>query len=363
MIQPKNALNSQKTGDSSGNPLWQDTVSLLKLIQVDYQGTRRQLEQLNLQIAEREALVNQRIQYALLSSRGYQTLRLTANTIDHPISLMGNAVLGEISNPPEVPETAQIEVRCFGRFEVSSVSGQIKHWNSTKAKSVFQYLLIRPWEPAQKDALLEAFWPGDTVQAAGNNLKAAVHSLRISLNELIMNKQNQQIVLFSEGSYRINPEISLTIDVVEFEKLRDRGRRLEKEQRLSEAIKEYEKAENLYRGDYLDDEPYDDWTLLRRETLKDNYLFILSKLANYSLQTCDYENCIYYSQKILGKDASREDAYRNLIRCYLKLSQRNQALRWYQMCCKAIKTELDTTPEKETIELGDSIVNHRIELE
>lgn len=356
-------ISNPGTGDSGGNPLWQDTVNLLKLIQVDYQGTRRQLEQLNLRIAEREALVNQRIQYHLLSSRGYQTLRLTDNPIDNPFCLMGNTVLGKISNPGRIQEPAQIEVRCFGRFEVRSAAGRIEHWNSIKAKSVFQYLLMRPFEPTLKDALLEAFWPGESVQTASNNLKAAVHSLRLSLNEITPEEPNRQIVLFSEGSYRVNPEISLSIDVIEFERLRDNGRRLEKEQSMNEAVREYEKAEDLYRGDYLDDEPYDDWTLLRRETLKDNYLFILSKLANYFLQTRDYENCIHYSQKILAKDSSREDAYRNLIRCYLKLSQRNQALRWYQLCCKAIQSELDTTPEKETVELGESILNHRIERE
>jgi DNA-binding SARP family transcriptional activator len=363
MMQLSNPLNNNKPGNSGGNHLWQDTVNLLKLMQVDYQGARRQLEQMNLHIAEREALVNQRIQYAILSSMGYHSLRLANSTSDSPVCLMGNAVLGEITGPEKVPESDQIEVRCFGRFEVRSASGQIEHWNSIKAKSVLQFLLMRPSEPTLKDTLLEAFWPEDTGQAAGNNLKAAVHSLRLSLNELSADQSNRQMVLFSEGSYRINPEISLLIDVVEFGRLRDKGRLLEKEHRIYEAIKEYEKAECLYRGDYLEDEPYEDWTILRRETLKDNYLFILNKLASHSLQTSDFENCIHYSQKILAKDPSREDAYRNLIRCYLKLSQRNQALRWYNMCWKAIKAELDTTPEKETIDLGESILNHRVERE
>ncbi len=146
----------------------------------------------------------------------------------------------------------------------------------------------------------------------------------------------------------------------EFEKCRVNGRRLEKELRKAEAMREFEKAETLYRGDYLEDELYEEWTLLRRETLKDSYLIILSKLADYCLQMCDYENCIHYSQKILAKDQCREDGYRNLMRCYLKLSQRNRALRWYEICCQTIKAELDAVPEKETMELGENIINHGI---
>jgi DNA-binding SARP family transcriptional activator len=360
MSQPTNMFNSIGPEDSNGTRFWKDTVNLLKLMKVDYQGARQQLEQMNLRIEEKEALVNQRIQQALLSSQGYNTLRLVKYSLGSSICQMGSVVLGGISHPGNFPVSLQIEVRCLGHFEVQSGSKKIVRWPSSKAKSIFQYLLIKSREPTQKDKLIEALWPGCAASAANNNLKAAVHSLRLSLNEISLEKVNQPIVLFSEGSYRLNPDICLSIDVDDFEKYRDNGRRLEKERRIEEAIEEYEKAENLYRGDYLEDELYEDWTLIRRETLKDNYLTILSKLAEYSLMTCDYENCIYYSQKIIAKDHSREDSYRNIIRCHIKMNQRNRALRWYEICCQSLQMELDTTPERETIELGESIMNHEI---
>lgn len=338
------------------NSLWQSAIDLLKLLQIDYRGTRQQLEQVSLRMAEREALVNQHLQYAFISAGSYTPLSLVDYKPGNNINCMGNIILGRMSLPAKIPVPVKIEVRCLGRFEVKSTFGKIERWPSTKAKSIFQYLLIRSHEPTVKDALIEALWPEGSVHAASNSLKAAVHSLRSILNELVSESENQQFIIFSQGGYRINPEIDLWVDVEEFEKCCVTGRRLEKEHKIAEATQEFERAEILYRGDYLEDEPYEEWTLLRRESLKDSYLLVLNKLAAHCLDTGDYENCIHYSQNILSKDHCREDAYRNLIRCYVKLGQRNRALRWYDICRRTINAELDTIPEEETTDLFQKLL-------
>ena len=203
---------------------------------------------------------------------------------------------------------------------------------------------------------MDALWPECSPQASGNNLKIAIHSLRLTLKDLISEKDRPQSILFKQGSYMINPEINLWTDVEAFEECWMAGRRLEKEGKLTEALREFEKAEALYRGDYLEDEAYEEWTMLRREVLKDTYLIILGKLADHSMRTADYESCIHYSQKILARDNCREDSYRRLMYCYTKLGQRNRALRWYKICCQTNKTELDTDPDNETNELYNRIL-------
>jgi DNA-binding SARP family transcriptional activator len=77
----------------------------------------------------------------------------------------------------------------------------------------------------------------------------------------------------------------------------------------------------------------------------------MGKLADRLFDTRDYEESINYCQKIIARDHCREDAYRRLMRCYSRLGNRNRAMRWYEICRKAIQKELDTTPEHTTIEL------------
>jgi DNA-binding SARP family transcriptional activator len=217
-----------------------------------------------------------------------------------------------------------------------------------KAKSVLQYLMTRPRESIVRDMLIEALWPDCEAQAAGNNLKAAVHSLRQSLGCLLNRQDSFPFILSIQGQYRMNPEIELWVDVEEFDKRWMTGRHLEREGNISDAVREFEQAEALYGGDYLEDEPYEEWTLLRREALKDTYLIVLGKLAGHCMETGDFESSIIYCQKILAKDPCREDAYRRLMRCYSRLGHRNRALDWYEICRHTIQAEVDTGPIKTT---------------
>jgi len=338
-------------GDYGNVGQWQDTIHLLRLVQSDYQGTRKQLEHVHHILTEREALVSQRLQYALQVSGGYRTLCLVPCGTSTPVSQIGKAMLGEVALPDILPKSIRLEVYCLGRFEVRSSWKRVKRWQSVKAKSILQYLMTRPMEPIIKDMLMEALWPDCDPHTASNNLKAAMHGLRQTLSNLFYEKESFPCILFLQGSYLVNPEIELWVDVEDFEQHWVAGRRLEKAGKLSEAMHEFELAEALYRGDYLEDEPYEEWTLLRREALKDTYFIILGKLADHSMETADSESCIIYCQKILAKDPCREDAYRWLMRCYSRLGRRNRALRWYEICRRTIQSELDTTPDHETTTL------------
>jgi len=343
-------------GSQGNGSQWQDTIRLLRLVQSDYQGVRAQLDTVSHKLAERETLVRERLHTALLASEGFRPLSLMPHTAASVGSRMGKTILGEPVLSRSIPGLMRLEVRCLGRFDVSSGWQRIERWHSAKSKVVFQYLMSRPRGPVVKDVLMDLIWPECDPQAASNNLKVAMHGLRQTIGGLFHETENVPHVLFLQGSYLTNPDIQLWIDVEEFESHWTMGRRLEKEGKIAEAMHEYEMADKLYRGDYLEDEPYQEWTLLRREALKDTYLIILSKLAGHCMNTGDYEGHILYCQKILAKDPCREDAYRWLMCCYSRLGQRNHALRWYDICRRTIQAELDTSPDQQTNALYHSLL-------
>jgi DNA-binding SARP family transcriptional activator len=346
-----NEIGLNNSNGRVSNEQWQDTLRLLKMMQSDYQGTRNQLDKITRALSEREYQIDQCLQYFSADSHGYNNFCLAGYGTETASNQIGKVRLGQPVYPVAIPKTAQLEVRCLGRFEVRAGSRQIEHWHSVKSKSVLQYLLTKPREPVLKDAIIEILWPECSLQAAANNLKAAIHGLRQSLGSLFSDAENTQSIINVQGSYFVNPEIDIRVDVEEFEKHFTLGRRYEKDGNDSLSRQEFEKAKALYRGDYLEDEPYEEWTILRREALKDTYLFILSKLADYAIEQDDCESCILYCQKILEKDPCREDAYRRLICCYSRLGQKNRALRWYEICRQTIERELDSPPDAQTLDL------------
>jgi len=191
---------------------------------------------------------------------------------------------------------------------------------------------------------MEALWPSCEPSVANNNLRAAVHSLRQTLSLAGGTDDNFAWMLFQDGNYQINPEAALWVDAEHFENHWSVGRQLERDGKIVEAIREYETAEALYVGDYLEDDLYEEWTFMRREALKDTYLTMLGKLADYSMQAGDYEGCIAYCQRILLREACREDAYQRLMRCYNRLGRRDRAIVWYRLYERTVRKELDVEP-------------------
>ena len=124
---------------------------------------------------------------------------------------------------------------------------------------------------------------------------------------------------------------------------------------LDGAYQEFEQAEALYRGDYVEDEPYAEWTFLRRETLRDAYMSVLSMLAQISLEWEDYTGAIIWAQKLLVQDNCNEDAYRLLITSHIGLGQHNRAAHWYGMCARTLGSELGIQPSTSTTALLEKI--------
>jgi len=147
------------------------------------------------------------------------------------------------------------------------------------------------------------------------------------------------------------------VDVEEFEQRYGAGQSLERRGRLAEAMGEYEVAEGLYQGDFLEADLYVDWLIPRREGLKDSYLVILDRLSRYYLEEKRYAACIHLCQKILAKDDCREDAHRCLMRCYSRQGQRHLALRQYHLCAEALARVLDVPPMQQTMALYQQIRN------
>jgi DNA-binding SARP family transcriptional activator len=332
-------------------------IKLLQIVQSDYSKAKRQLEEVYEVFSHRETTVNDQIQTVLRAGGTVTQLsrgREAVQDVDDDV-----ASRQVLAAPPQTlvsGSAVSFRVYCLGRFELYSGQKKVDQWRSLKAKSLLKFLVAHRGRYIPNDVLMEALWPGYPPEAASNNLKVAVYALRqtISYSGLEPGRNNKNgfmLLLFADGRYTLNPEMELRVDVEEFQQRWATGRRLEKEGKYAEAISEYQLAEKLYRGDYLEDDLYEDWTLLQREALKDIYLTILIRLAEDSFRQTDFQGCIAYCQKILAKDSCREDAYRELMRCYSRLGQRHRALRWFELCAQTMKRELGVAPENQTTDL------------
>jgi DNA-binding SARP family transcriptional activator len=268
------------------------------------------------------------------------------------LETLTHATRGEQAEPhggptPPAAEPEQTIVRCFGSFEVQMAGVPIQNWRSGKARAVFEYLVSTRRRPVPRDNLIQAVWPDPDALASATSLKVAVHALRQIFAENRGAAARPAVsVLVQESTYQVVAP-GLWVDVEEFEQCAALGMQLEARGHAEQALVHYERAADLYRGDFLAD-TWDDWVVFRREGLKDQYLTILARVADARLRAGDYERCIELCRLLLEQDSCREDTFRVLMLCHAKLGQRGRVKRWYELCVETLRTTLDAEPEPET---------------
>jgi DNA-binding SARP family transcriptional activator len=220
--------------------------------------------------------------------------------------------------------------------------------------SVFKYLILEHPTPVVKEILMDTFWPDSDVEAARRNLHQAIYALRQTLRG---EQQKFHHIWFRNDCYSLNPDIETWIDFREFEKCIDTGRRLEKAGRLNEAIEQYGTAEGLYHSDFLEEDLYEDWPVIQRQQLFNQYLSLVDKLSEFYFQNRQYAAAVHFCQKILAKDRCYEAAHRRLMQSYLAQELRHLAIRQYQTCIRALREEVGIEPSEETVTLYKHIMS------
>lgn len=239
---------------------------------------------------------------------------------------------------------ATVAVHCLGEFQLSIAGAPVDIWRSARARSLFQFLVSHRAHPVPREVVLEALWPDPEAMPASTSLKVVVHRLRKALNS--MGGRMGIDIQVGEDGYQVLAE-NMWVDVEQFEHEWARGRQLEASGQATAAVVAYASAAQLYRGDFLLDLD-EEWAVLRRERLKDQYLHVLARLSDVALAAGDYDGCIERCQQILEHDHCREDAYRALMISHARLGQRGRVRRWYEVCQQRLRADLDVVPEAET---------------
>jgi DNA-binding SARP family transcriptional activator len=246
-----------------------------------------------------------------------------------------------------IPAGSALQARYFGHFEMFCDGEVVSLGRNGKALAILKYLLAHRARPVSQDHLMGWLWPESNLKKARWSLNSAIHVLRKLLSNCPASVLENYILL-EEGYYRLCPTVRVETDIDEFDVSYEQGRRLEKAHRTEEAAAEYEKAVELYRGDYLVEDLYEDWTMVERERLANAYVDMLGRLAVHYMEAGQYQEAIRACYRLLEKDRCYEDSYRVLMRCYVSLGLRGRALRQYRLCEKILLQEYGTTPSSET---------------
>ncbi len=247
-----------------------------------------------------------------------------------------------------------LAVHLLGPLHVVVDDAPMNDLPSGRLRSLLAYLVTHREPCPPKEMLMELFWPESSPASARNNLNVAVHGLRKAFRAVT----RTPVIVLADRRYRISPDIDVWLDVSEFEGRVDRARGLDRAGDLVAATREYEAAVAVYRGDFLADDPYEDWPILPREHLRLRHLDALDRLGGLYFGSGRYAASAEVCRRLIEGDPCREEAHRRLMRAYSRQGQPHLALLQFRTCARLLAVELGASVDPSTVALRDRIQRH-----
>ena len=254
------------------------------------------------------------------------------------------------SEPGALPR--RLELRLLGPFEARIGDRLVTSWPGRKARLLLAYLAMERGRMVPRDTLIELFWPGIREDRGPNNLSIAIYQIRSLLTDLLPDASAAIVV--RQGMYGLDPDRA-QVDLWELRRaLEDAKHGLERKE--SASVKAHLlRAVALCRGELMAGDLYEEWTAEPRRALNTAWQKALAWLAEEAWSREDWLAALDYGHQMLQRDACDEGAYRLLMNTHLRMGNRSQALRQYQTCVEALRTELGVDPSPETRRVGQAL--------
>lgn len=224
-----------------------------------------------------------------------------------------------------------------------------ERWELQKAVSLLKYLVVEEGRWVPSEVLLDLFWPEADADRGLRTLRTAFYKLRHALEPELRPYAPSTYIASSRGRYRFRTESPHWFDFQAFlERARAARQAIERGDRAG-AVNHIESALELYGGDFLPEDRYEDWAALPRERLSQEYLELVLRLAQL-LRTSDSDTArvLSHLRAAAARAPEREDVQRELMWYLARSGNVAQALRQYDALRRMLREEFGVEPAPET---------------
>jgi len=172
---------------------------------------------------------------------------------------------------------------------------------------------------------------------AGNRLSVLLSTVRDVLQP---NPVGAAPVDTTDGAVSLN-RAQVRVDVEDF--LTQATVALEADPRDPETTARLKAAVTVHTGDFLEDDPYQEWASALAEEVRATYIALLRTLSQRLRDTGDTDAVVRYTLRLLERDRYDEDAHRSLVGILLDAGRLGEARRHYEKYVRQM-AEIDVRP-------------------
>ena len=205
------------------------------------------------------------------------------------------------------------------------------------ARDMFLYIVFN--KQASREQICAAFWPDSPAKKARDNFHSTMYRIRDVLGETTLTATK-------DGTYEVNPNISIWCDAFELETLAAQARILPAADARTEDL--WRRAVGLHNGDFLPALDLE-WANIYRENLQETYVEALTGLGHCAQARGNYREAIDIYKRALTIDPYRESIYQAIMTCYIASGAKHKALEQLNQLRKLLLKDLGIGPSTETL--------------
>src|SRR5436190_19279399 len=244
----------------------------------------------------------------------------------------------------------ELRLTAFGRTRVDTPEGHLRgEWLQQRPGQLLKYLISERNRVVPADVIAETLWPGTGRQGLGN-VRYFMHALREKLEPHRPRGARSSFIVTVQGGYALDRR-HVRIDADDFDEAISQG--LEAASRGDDdfAVERLRDALALYRGDFLADEPYAEWSLDERDRLHNLAGRALRALTKIMLARHDLEAGSEYLEELAELEPLDAESHRDLLAVWLAQGRRTEAARRYAIYRTRILREFGDEPEFQLADL------------
>lgn len=223
----------------------------------------------------------------------------------------------------------RLRIFALGRTRVLSAESALEgRWLDNRAGHILKFLVAERHRSVYCDEIVERVWPtAGTPDTRG--LRYFVHVLRARLEPRGSPNPPSSFVLATRGGYVLD-DTHVWIDADAFEELVRAGITARERGDALTALEHLRRGLELYRGDFLADEPYAEWAVRERDRLRQVASDGLHVLAALDERMGDLAAAAASLRRLADLEPYDVDVHRELLVVLLRRGRRSEALRRYE---------------------------------
>jgi len=241
-----------------------------------------------------------------------------------------------------------LEIQLLGDFQIRIGERVITDdaWKLRKAAGIVKLLALEPTLRLHREQILDILWSDLDPDAAANNFRYALYTARRILDAAGLPLR--------EGDHlSLGDTESIWVDVHAFEAAADFARG-------GNDPAAWLAAADLYRGELLPSDRYEEWLDARRTALHASFVEVITRHATVSEEGGDSASAFDSWQRLIAVDPANEEAHAHLMLLHARAGRQREALAQFERLVDALSSELGAEPDTVTQQLAQAIAEGRI---